>query len=152
MCLVTTGLLKVEAIPAQLLLDNPYQNVIISAILVSGGYNGDRLASVEALHPNGSHICNLPDLPTGRAGHTLDGLTSCGGYDGRRYIDTCVTLSSGQWTQSHQMIHARPGHTSWSTDNQVYLIGGIGSSETSEILTPGSDTTTKGFKLEYKTR
>ena len=61
-----------------------------------------------------------------------------------------------QWTLSHQLLHNRSSHTSWSVDGQVYIVGGGYDSDptsrlTTEILTPESSTTLEGFQLKYET-
>ena len=35
----------------------------------------------ELLHPNGTHYCELPNLPEIRVQHTQSGLLTCGGYN-----------------------------------------------------------------------
>ena len=125
----------------------------------SGGYNfngNGRLWTAEALHANGSQICWLTYLPAGREDHTMDGFTTCGGK-GPDSWTKCYTLSGGQWTQSAQLMNRRFAHSSWSVNNQLYLLGGSGTNNvdsrtTSEIVTPGSSSTTEGFELKYNTR
>ena len=141
---------------------------VFSAILISGGlgdgdgFTDDLLASIEVLDTNGIYLCSLPDLPGPRYSHTLVGLTSCGGWTyseyGGPFINTCDTFSSGQWSQSHQLLYARSGPTSWSVDNQVYIIGGSNSHDafekesdkTTEKLSLDSSTTTESFTLKYE--
>ena len=86
----------------------------------------------------------------------MDGFTICGGKAPWSWTE-CSTLSGGQWTESHQLINRRFAHTSWSVNNQIYLIGGTGtynvvSRTTSEIVSPSSSSTTEGFELKYNTR
>ena len=118
--------------------------------MVSGGgisaYN-----SVEVLFANGTSYCTLPDVSKYRYYHTQDGLTACGGDGNIR--DNCVTLTDGQWTQSHTLLHDRHYHTSWSLgDERVMLMGGYYSGNTTEIVSPGSSSTSEGFTLKYNTR
>ena len=108
--------------------------------------------TVEVLFKNGTSYCTLPDVSEFRYFHTQDGLTACGGpnFDTQ---DNCVTLTDGQWTQSHTLLHMRYHHTSWALgDGRVMLMGGEGSPTTTEIISPGSDTITQGFPLKYDSR
>ena len=107
---------------------------------------------MEALLANGTSYCTLPDLPDDRYKHTQDGLTACGGPRSGTW-DSCVTLTDGQWTQSHTLLHMRYHHTSWALgDGRVMLMGGSDSYTTTEIISPDSDTSTEGFTLKYDTR
>ena len=108
--------------------------------------------TVEVLFTNGTSYCTLPDVSEFRYFHTQDGLTACGGpnFDTQ---DNCVTLTDGQWTLSHTLLHARYQHTSWALgDGRVVLMGGFFSDNTTEIFSPGSSSTTEGFTLKYNRR
>ena len=121
--------------------------------MVSGGIGsgGNAYNSVEILHANGTSYCTLPDLPDIRYWHTQDGLRACGG-DANGTHDNCVSLTDGQWKQSRILLHDRREHTSWALgDGGVVLMGGIDSGNTTEIISPGSFTTTEGFTLKYNT-
>ena len=117
----------------------------------------DALRSVEALSPDGTNLCSMPDLPDGRKVHSQDGLTVCGdGFDvfsvDSDNGNNCVNLTDGQWTQSHTLLHGRRSHSSWALgDGRVVLMGGWYSRNTTEIISPGSSTTTEGFTLKYDT-
>ena len=122
--------------------------------MVSGGFDGvDRLKSVEALYSNGNSLCSLPDFPSGRYWHTLDGFTACGGVEHKNLIDNCITLSNGQWKESHQLLRRRHGHLSWKTGDELILVGGYaeGIYTNTEILRSDTSTTTEGFTLRYET-
>ena len=97
-------------------------------------------------------MCTLPDFPSRRYGHTLDGFTSCGGRDSND-IDNCITLFNGLWTESHQLLHSRYSHLSWKIGDELILMGGDaqGTYTSTEILRSDSSTTTEGFTLKYKT-
>ena len=120
--------------------------------MVSGGLGAE--TSVEALYANGTRMCFLQDFPDMRMGHTMDGLTTCGGYD-KKSGDSCLSLTNGQWVKSHQLTHRRYGHVSWSTDDELILLGGERDCQTnSEILTRTSlyTETNNVITLEYRTR
>ena len=112
---------------------------------------------MEALYPNGSRLCSLPDLPHYRHGHTQDGLTACGGFISDVQPNCYnLTLTDGQWswTQSHQLLSPRRVHTSWSIDDELIIIGGKGhvsSPASTEVLSPGNFIPTTSFTLKYDT-
>ena len=68
-------------------------------------------------------------------------------------IRNCITLSNGQWKESHQLLHNRAWHVSWKIGEELILLGGFGgtSFKTTEILRSDSSTTSEGFKLKYST-
>ena len=68
---------------------------------MTGGWTNDWLgdSSSELVDTNGTNICSLPDLPSGRYDHTQDGLTLCGGYHGLGG-SSCQTFSTGSWIKS----------------------------------------------------
>ena len=101
--------------------------------------NGDPyLTHVEVLSSNGTFLCVLPGLPVARAGHSQDGLVSCGGSDGTDIIDeqtpvfTCATFIRTEWVTSITLSLPRFGHASWSTSSGLYLLGG--NNGTSELV------------------
>ena len=127
---------------------------VFSVILVSGSDNSGNGAyrTVEVLFANGTLYSTLPDLPDNRYYHSQDGLNACGGGSSGTY-DNCVTLTDGQWTQSHTLLYNRIYHTSWALeDGRLVLMGGSISRRTTEILSPGTSTTTEGFTLKYDTK
>ena len=123
-------------------------------ILVTGGYDGSELtSSVEVLSDDGTPLCTLPPLPTGRWRQTQDGLLSCGGYDDG-YILTCTKFSAGGWTVSHNLLEDRYQHSSWESPAGLVLIGGDGSGTgtTTELLSSSDSSSSYNFTLEYETR
>ena len=100
----------------------------------------------------------MPDLPNTRQGHSQDGLTACGGTSclfrdnfslDCNDLDNCITLHNGTW-ELHTTSYIRGGLTSWALgDGRVVLIGGENSPNTTEIISPSSNDTAEGFKLEY---
>ena len=106
---------------------NPIYNDDNLAIIVTGGSPGrvsGALTSVEVLHSDGSPWCSLPDLPEARFGHTQTGLEACGGSDSSGMTETtCVTLSGGNWSLSHQLAEGKRSHSSWASPIGTILMG-----------------------------
>ena len=84
-----------------------------------------------------------------RRDHTADGDLVCGGYDGSNYLSSCYNVATQ--TNIH-LINERSYHTSWSTGDGLYLLGGDPSYNyrTTELIT--GDTTQNGFTLNHWTR
>ena len=147
---------------------------MISALLISGGFNAtqywpvtdagygngsyDATTSVELLlmdPQNGQVIqsCSLPNMPENRYEHTVDGNLVCGGrsYDTATTLDTCISLSGGEWKETHKLTTKRHGHSSWQVSEGVVLFGGGegGSRDTAELVEAKTGKTEKLFDLEY---
>ena len=119
----------------------------LSGIIITGGY--DTRTSIEVLDPDVSpSSCSLPQLPEGRFGHTLTGLTACGGYGSAATRRSCVTLSESSWIKSHNLVHRRQDHCAWETDSGIILLGGSLNNKTTELLKEdgGSE---EHFPLKY---
>ena len=148
--------------------------LMISALLISGGVNAtnywpvtdagygngsyDTTTSVELLlmdPQNGQVIqnCSLPNMPENRYEHTVDGNLVCGGirsYGTATILDTCITLSGGEWKETHKLTTKRHGHSSWKVCEGVVLFGGGGGSrDTAELVEAKTGKTKKLFDLEY---
>ena len=125
----------------------PYNN--IPGILISGGWHA--YTSVEVYSPGTNYHCVLPSLPDKRYGHTMDGLTLCGGVLTRT---TCISFTSGKWVTSHALAEWRTYHTSWyiKEEGKIILMGGWSSVKTTEIITEGEYKGVPGFRLKYDTR
>ena len=125
----------------------------ITSVLISGGYNGKNLQSVEIYNPVTSSICSLPQLPEDRGAHTQDGNLACGGWGPADRLNNCVKWSSesGTWTQSHDLLQSRTAHVSWATEDGVYLMGGRSSTKTTELVKEDGSVE-DGFSLKYKIR
>ena len=115
---------------------------------MAGGWTGSALDVVELFNPNKGTSCVITaKLDQPRWWHTGDGNLVCGGYanDGGT---SCYNVATGD---TINLLDERQGHTSWSTDAGIYLLGGYPvSSRTSELVT--GDTTQAGFGLKYDTR
>ena len=80
--------------------------------MVTGGFNGRSLTSVELLLLNGTRLCALPDLPGARHHHSQSGLLACGGGHSRESEqNSCVKFSGGTWEQTHTLGQGRYAHT-----------------------------------------
>ena len=105
---------------------------------------------MEVLRSDGSPWCSLPDLPDDRQHHTQSGLIACGG---RPAALSCVSLSSGVWSRTHNLTRKRVSHSAWSSGTpHLILMGGFGSGigTTTELLTVYG-TSLDHFPLKYDT-
>ena len=131
---------------------NPNFDHAISAIIITGGWSSSSYRSVEILQQNGSYWCSLPDLPDIRYKHTQSGLIACGsgGYNSDTET-SCLTLTDGHWMTSHQLQYSRSEHSSWTSQHGVVLMGGLGSTTTTEILHDDGGSSSS-FSLKHSTR
>ena len=123
--------------------------MFFSVIIITGGKTGTGEPTVELLDEHGTLICNLPNLPEERFGHTQTGLIACGGDHQSHGISTCLTFQDGSWTYSN-LNEQRYIHSSWNSPQGVMLLGGKSSKRTSEILTEDGQWNSS-FDLQYKT-
>ena len=134
-------------VPGLILVNIKYNTYIPPGLVMSGGYGAN--TSVEMFIPSTKHSCTLPSLPDERYGHTMSGLTICGGRYKSTTSTTCLQLSSGVWSVSHTLQDERYGHSSWQSDQQgVILMGGYGSGGMSrEVVGQGG----VSFDMRYHT-
>ena len=115
-----------------------------------GGYSGSFLDVVELFNLSTLTSCAITGkLDQPRFDHTGDGNLVCGGRDTDDVsISSCYNVATGD---TINLLDGRAGHTSWSTDAGIYLLGGWESSSrrTTELVT--GDTTQAGFGLQYDT-
>ena len=118
--------------------------------MVAGGSSGSsRLDVVELFNPNTGTSCVITGkLDQPRWLHTGYGNLVCGGWNGIS-ISSCYNVATGD---AINLLNGRNGHTSWSTEAGIYLLGGNPDSNyrTTELVT--GDTTQAGFGLKYETR
>ena len=118
-----------------------------------GGYSGSFLDVVELFNLSTLTSCAITGkLDQPRFDHTGDGNLVCGGRDDDyNPISSCYNIATGA---TINLLNERVGHTSWSTSNGIYLLGGFPrdsiASRTTELIT--GDTTKAGFGLKYDTR
>ena len=127
------------------------------SIVISGGYESGDTSTVEFFSPdNILHCqCSLPSLPKTRHGHTMDGLTVCGGRDDDWVQnDDCITLGLRGWETSHTLSQERAQHVAWRRDNGLMLMGGeaSGTRNTTEMAGQDGSVTNGPFGLKYPTR
>ena len=118
----------------------------------TGFGTGDAL--VQLLDEKGTFICDLPNLPERRLGHTQNGLVTCGGGNFTYSSSTCLTLQNGLWTESYNLTEPRYEHMSWRSLDGVILMGGrpetnFNPPHTSEILT--EDGALQTFNMKFLT-
>merc|ERR1712080_562024 len=96
--------------------------------------------SVEMFFPETNTSCDLPPLPTGRAGLTLDVVqdvvVACGGDP---TLQSCMMLVDGEWIEFYTTREIRRGFTSWVTPQGLRLLGAFiappsNFSETTELV------------------
>jgi len=117
-------------------------------LLVAGGWNGSNyLDVVEIINLESLSSCIVDvylDQP--RYAHTGDGDLVCGGANGDHNIGSCHNIVTGT---NISLIDERFLHLSWSTGQEILLLGGAYTSRTTELIT--GDTTQAGFDLKYDT-
>ena len=122
----------------------------VSVVMVTGGFNGRSLTSVELLLLNGTRLCALPDLPGARHHHSQSGLLACGGGHSRESEqNSCVKFSGGTWEQTHTLGQGRYAHTAWASPRGVLLMGSTYSQgmKTTELLNDDGSSTAS-FNLD----
>ena len=92
--------------------------------MITGGYDGDSLSSVEIFNPsNPSFSCQLPNMTVARTQHAAVGRTVCGS-SGSRNAQTCETLEIGQWQVSHKLKQLRYDHMMWKSPSKGIIVMG----------------------------
>jgi len=122
----------------------------VEGLLISGG--GGREKSVEVYVPSTGCSCQLPDLPVGRWGHSMEDRRICGGGNWDSDTGTsCLSLTDeGIWNKTTTMLEDRKYHSSWASPSGLILLGGDSSPRTSEKI--GEDGTSRNsFNLNYTT-
>ena len=119
--------------------------------MVAGGRTGSYLDVLEMFNLETRTSCVITEkLDQLRGTPTADGNLVCGGWNGDNgRHSSCYNVATGAIIN---LLTVRDGHTSWSTEAGIYLLGGEPSSNwrTTELIT--GDTTQAGFELQYNTR
>ena len=116
--------------------------------MVAGGYSGSILDVVEMINLETMKSCVVNvKLDQIRLWHTGDGDMVCGGTPGSG-AKSCYNIVTGT---TISLNNVRDSHTSWTTEDGTYLMGGYLSSNwrTTELITGTS--TQAGFPLKYDT-
>ena len=124
---------------------------------MAGGRSSSALDIVELFNLETMTSCQVNvDFPF-RLDHTGDGNLVCGGAGDINYnnlLSTCYNIVTGE---TINLLNGRSGHTSWSTNSGIFLLGGFPYSDTSfsadittEIII--GDSTQGRFGLKYPTR
>ena len=78
---------------------------------------------VESLDNGGINLCEMPELPDERIGHTMDNNMICGGSHTK---NSCLEYADGMWSKLPWLLqHERYFHSSWfRPDNgEIILLG-----------------------------
>ena len=119
---------------------------------MTGGYDDNNkikkeLDTVEMINLETMSSCIINvNLDEPRYAHTADGNLVCGGYTNRT-LSSCFDIAT---RTTINLLNARYTQTSWSTNDGLYLLGGIPDNsvgKTTELIT--GDTTQAGFTLKY---
>ena len=104
---------------------------------MSGGWGAQ--TDVEIFFPDTGRSCKLPDLPENRNGHTMNGiwekLVICGGGADSTQ-SSCIYLNTESKTWENYLkttVYPRDGHTSWTVNEELFLLGGQESTHTLEV-------------------
>ena len=78
-------------------------------MIISGGWPKDSAAkSVEVYVPSTGRQCQMPALPAGRDGHTMEKMVVCGGGDSIESRTSCLTLTDdGTWERTTTLLEER---------------------------------------------
>ena len=79
--------------------------------------------------------------------------TICGGFNGQEGLDTCISLSEGQWTTTHTLPSPRYAHSAWEIPDGVVLLGGSGGPLQADLVKTSEDSSSELiFNLKYSSR
>ena len=147
---------------------------IISALLITGGYNNDddELTSAEVWAPGVDDAsplhCNLPSMKRPRFQHTLIGGNGafplvCGGagdgdidYDAEIQIyNTCEQYTGSGWQElENATVEAgRYGHSAWQDNitGKIYLMGADWDDTSVDIINTSEAVERSSWTLKYRT-
>ena len=126
--------------------------IIVSVILVTGGYGGGHFKSAQIYFPQSGRFCSLPDMKEGINLHTQDGSLICGGYPTGQSCSEWKS-DSGTWN-SYNLPRTRKYSESWTPQSGVgtYLTGDESTHRATTDLIKPDGTVQQGFNLKYDTR
>ena len=137
--------------------------MFILALIISGGLIRDGEGGVIAidhvdlvrLHDDTGEVestCELPSLPGIRGSHSMVTNTACGGFTGQEGLDTCISLTEGQWSQTHTLPSPRYAHSTWKIPDGVVLLGGSVGPQADLVKPIANSSTEMIFTLKYRSR
>ena len=124
--------------------------------LITGGYKSTRsvLDSAEVFNPVTGHSCPVGDLPQTRRDAQMCNSMLCGGYGSPDPDRSCEMFDgSSSFTRLPvTLVEARDGHLCWGLKSgEVLLLGGRGSTRTTERISEDGSSSSPDFSLRYDT-
>ena len=117
--------------------------------LLVGGRGTERQVSV--YNPRSNKSCELPDLPEDRRSHSFCGQLLCGGTSGG--YQSCLKFDGENFTTTEvTLANERSHHICWSVGDDVLLLGGFKSPDTTEIVEADGFSSSPSFNLVYPLR
>ena len=121
-----------------------------SGFLITGEGTSAAGKKVELWNPVSRRSCQLPDLPEEKSLHSYCGNLLC-------HFKSCLKMNStGSFSPaSVSLLENRFGHLCWSlpgVGGEVMLLGGIGSPNTTEVISSNSNSTKPSWNLKYQTQ
>ena len=121
-------------------LEPEYQSNSSSVgFIMAGGQTNQTIKFSGYYNTETGRYCNLPPLDPNRIGHTVTGLTACGGWTSSKsnVSTTCSTFNTttGQWEESHEYTPGRRYHSAWKTSEGILLMGGYYASDAANTTT-----------------
>ena len=113
-----------------------------------GGQGTERQVSV--YNPRSNKSCELPDLPSDRRSHSLCGQLLCGGRGG---YQSCLKFDGENFTTTEvTLANERSLHICWNVGDDVLLLGGDQSPDTTEIVKADGLSSSPSFNLVHPLR
>ena len=111
-----------------------------SGIVLTGGFNGEDLSSVEVISGNRNNHLYLPSLPMTISGSPSifeynDSIMLCGGWNN---LEDCLRLERGKWVHFNTLNHGRTFASVATTTTSTFIFGGSRSPRTFEFLSKQS--------------
>ena len=111
-----------------------------SGIVITGGFNGEDLTSVEVISSTRNNHLHLPSLPMTISGSPSifqynDSIMLCGGWNN---LEDCLRLERGKWIHFNTLNHGRTFASVATTTTSTFIFGGSRSPKTYEFLSKNS--------------
>ena len=127
-------------------------------VLIGGAGTRSYLSDIEAVSIDDDNInCDPTDLPYKVTDHAsvytpvLDGILTCGGFDGtRHYLSKCILQRKGNDSNHFPALNSkRFGLSLTSISNSIYAIGGFTNENTMETINLNTDKQWKQEELPF---